>query len=697
MASTTAWLVALCTIRHSIVYRPVPDMVFYLVFRVHPRFHIEIMHLPPPRWPGGRSWLTEGAGSVHQRPDEPLSASMTLMTTHHRLLTARRADLVLLRPSRAPYHRRLDLELLRSGSILAHRLPRLGLMSLLLALFAIFAPIDASAQQTTAKLQPGFAAEVLVEGLLRPTSMAWAPDQHLWIGGKNGEVWTLHAEDLQASELVTIGRIQVDTGGERGLSGIAVDPDYSENRHIWIYYTTPRSPYRNRLSRFRHVGRQLVNETVMLESPVLGSQIHNGGCLRFASDKTLFVSTGDDRQGNSTAQDTHDLRGKILHINRDGSPAAGNPYLDGEKGDPRVWAYGFRNPWRFNLQPESENLFIGDVGEGRWEELNLGFRGGNFGWQLTEGPDPPGVPGVRYPIYSYPHTSPLGHAITGGDHARANNFPEEYKGNYFFGDSSTNELFRMVLGETNAPVLTEVFASEALRPVDIQFGPDGALYYVSFNGSVVRISYVGGTNRQPTALARVTPDNGEAPLTVSFDASGSTDADGDALTFRWDLGNGEQSSESILQRTYPPGVYNVSLTVTDSGGLSSSVQTSRVVSGNARPSAITQEPAHGRLYDDGEVIAFSGTGIDPEEGLIPCERLTWTVILHHLGHTHPFLGPLSGTCEGSFQVEPHGESHTFYEIRLSVDDTGASLGESGILTGVASVRIYPRLGWGSSR
>ena len=477
----------------------------------------------------------------------------------------------------------------------------------------------------------------------------------------------------------------------------AVDPDYSENRHIWIYYTTPRSPYRNRLSRFRHVGRQLVNETVMLESPVLGSQIHNGGCLRFASDKTLFVSTGDDRQGNSTAQDTHDLRGKILHINRDGSPAAGNPYLDGEKGDPRVWAYGFRNPWRFNLQPESENLFIGDVGEGRWEELNLGFRGGNFGWQLTEGPDPPGVPGVRYPIYSYPHTSPLGHAITGGDHARANNFPEEYKGNYFFGDSSTNELFRMVLGETNAPVLTEVFASEALRPVDIQFGPDGALYYVSFNGSVVRISYVGGTNRQPTALARVTPDNGEAPLTVSFDASGSTDADGDALTFRWDLGNGEQSSESILQRTYPPGVYNVSLTVTDSGGLSSSVQTSRVVSGNARPSAITQEPAHGRLYDDGEVIAFSGTGIDPEEGLIPCERLTWTVILHHLGHTHPFLGPLSGTCEGSFQVEPHGESHTFYEIRLSVDDTGASLGESGILTGVASVRIYPRLGWGSSR
>ena len=343
----------------------------------------------------------------------------------------------------------------------------------------------------------------MVGGLEQPTSMYWAPDHHLWIGGKNGHVWALHLEDLQAPELVAIGRIRVDTGGERGLSGIAVDPDYAENRHIWIYYTTEGRPYRNRLSRFRHVGQQLVDEIVMLESPDLANQIHNGGCLRFASDKTLFVSTGDDFQGSITAQDTHDLRGKILHINRDGSPAAGNPYLDGEEGDPRVWAYGFRNPWRFNLQPESENLFIGDVGDDTWEELDLGFRGGNFGWKLTEGPDPPGVPGVRYPIYSYPHTSPHGSSITGGDHARASNFPERYEGDYFFGDFATSEIFRMVLDETNSPVLTEVFASEALTPVDIQFGPDGALYYVSFSedlessgsvGSVVRISYVGGTS-----------------------------------------------------------------------------------------------------------------------------------------------------------------------------------------------------------
>ena len=570
-------------------------------------------------------------------------------------------------------------------------------MGLVLALFAIFTPIAASARQATATLPPGFVEEVLVGGLLQPTTMAWAPDDHLWIGGKNGDVWTLHLENPQAPELVPIGRLRVRTDGEQGISGIAVDPDYSENRHIWIYYTTAGNNYRNRLSRFRHVGEQLVDETVILETPELDNNIHNGGCLRFASDKTLFVSTGDDDKGSETAQDTRDLRGKILHINRDGSPAEGNLYFDGEDGDPRVWAYGLRNPWRFNLQPESENLFIGDVGDRTWEEINLGFRGGNFGWKLAEGPDPPGVPGVRYPIYSYPHTSRGGNTITGGDHARANNFPERYEGNYFFGDYVTSQIFRMVLDETNSPVLTEVFASQALAPVDIQFGPDGAMYYVSFLGSVVRISYVGGTSRQPTALARVTPDNGEAPLSVTFDASDSNDADGDALTFHWDLGNGEQSNQRVLQRTYPPGSYMVSLTVTDSGGLSSSVQTSRIVSGNARPSAIVQEPPHRRFYSEGEVIAFSGIGIDPEEGLIPCEQLTWTVFFHHLGHTHPFFGPLSGTCEGSFQIDSHGEFATFYEIRLSVGDTGAPLGEIGILTGVASVRIYPRRGWGSGQ
>ncbi len=87
---------------------------------------------------------------------------------------------------------------------------------------------------------------------------------------------------------------------------------------------------------------------------------------------------------------------------------------------------------------------------------------------------------------------------------------------------------------------------------------------------------------------------------------------------------------------------------------------------------------------------FEGLGIDPEEGVVPCERFTWTVIFHHLGHTHPFLGPLQGICNGGFETDPHREEQTFYEIQLTVEDIGEPLGPTGVLTGTQSIEIFPR-------
>jgi hypothetical protein len=386
------------------------------------------------------------------------------------------------------------------------------------------------------------------------------------------------------------------------------------------------------------------------------------------------------------------LRGKILHINRDGSPAAGNPFLNGHDGDPRVWALGLRNPWRFNLQPDSEVMFITDVGGSGYEEVNLGILGANYGWQLTEGPEPPGVAGITYPIYSYPHTSELGHGIIGGDHARAGNFPATYEGNYFFGDVATNELFRMVLDGRNQPRSVERFASGTPEgPADIQFGPDGALYYLAFQAKrLLRISFVGGSNRQPVAIASVAPDNGEAPLDVTLDGSASSDPDGSPLSYSWELGDGEQSHQAVVRHRYPAGTYLARLTVSDPQGAAGELRDFRIVSGNTRPSPIIQEPSPNRRYSVGEFITFAGIGVDPEDGVVPCERLTWTVIFHHKGHTHPYLSPLRGFCEGSFVANPHGEEETFFEIQLTVEDTGAPLGSSGILTGTQSVEIFPR-------
>jgi len=544
-------------------------------------------------------------------------------------------------------------------------------------------------------LPPGFIEELVASELVGPMSMSWGPGGDLWIGGAQGHVYLLHLEagtGAPSGQPMLVAQLPVSNQGERGVIGIAVDPDYAQNHFIWVFYSKRDPPFRNRLSRFRHVGDQLAEETVMLETPDLLNDIHNGGCLRFASDKTLFISTGDDGQESETAQNPHDLRGKILHINRDGSPAAGNPFLNGQDGDPRVWALGLRNPWRFNFQPVSEAMFIADVGGGAYEEVNLGIPGANYGWRLTEGPEPPGVPGITYPIYSYPHTSELGNGIIGGDHAPAANFPPTYLGNYFFGDVATSELFRMVLDDSNQPQSVERFASGTPSgPVDIQFGPDGALYYLAFRErSLLRISYVGGSNRQPVATASVEPDNGEAPLDVTLDGSASFDPDGRVLTYRWDLGDGQRSNQALVRHSYPAGTYLARLTVTDPQGGSGQVRDLRIVSGNTRPSPIIQEPSPDRQYSVGELITFAGIGVDPEEGVVPCERLTWTVIFHHLGHTHPFLGPLRGICEGGFVADPHGEEQTFYEIQLTVEDTGNPLGPTGILTGTQSIEIFPR-------
>jgi glucose/arabinose dehydrogenase len=564
-----------------------------------------------------------------------------------------------------------------------------------LRFLAFLTALSLATPAAATNLPAGFVEDVLAQ-LTAPMSMAWGPDGALWVGGGRGNVWLLRLGSGPRAPLqsvVEVAQLPVSAQGERGTLGIAVDPDYPLNRHVWIYYSNAAPPVRNRLSRFRHVGDQLVEETVILESEDLANDIHNGGCLRFASDKTLYLSTGDDSSDRhaSPSQNPRVLKGKILHINRDGSPAAGNPFLDGRNGDPRVWALGLRNPWRFSLQPGSETLFIADVGAGAFEEINLGTPGADYGWPVVEGELPPGVPGVTYPLYAYPHTSPLGHAVIDGGHAPALNFPPEFEGNYFFGDAITREIFRMVLDASAQVVSVEVFASDLARgPVDIQFGPDGMLYYLEYNeGRVGRISHVGGSNRQPAARAELRPDNGQAPLEVILDASASSDPDGDPLRYRWDLGDGTQSEDPVVRKRYAEGVFLAGLAVSDGrGGLHTSSGL-RIVSGNSRPAALIQEPRPGRAYFEGETIVFAGQGIDPEEGVVPCERLDWRIIFHHAGHTHPFLA-VQGTCNSTFVIDSHGEEDTFFEILLTVADSGEPLGAHGTLTGTASLAIHPR-------
>jgi len=542
-------------------------------------------------------------------------------------------------------------------------------------------------------LPPGFEEhDVVCLSPGDPAQLGFAPDGDLFIGAKYGKVWVWSANTARE-----VAFLAVSSELERGLNGIAVDPDYLGNRHVWIYYTTP-PPVRNRLSRFTFTGTALVDEVVMLDGPLVLNANHNGGDIRFAADGTLFVAMGNDAQ-DPTSQDPFELRGKILHLQRDGSAAPGNPFADGVSGDPRVWALGLRNPYRIGIEPGSENLLIADVGWFLWEEIHRGIRGANYGWPTVDGPSPAGIPGTVYPIHAYSHEG-TGAAIIGGDFAGPGAFAPEYEGDYFFGDFVRREMYRMRFDGRGNPASVELWATAVPRPSDIEFGPDGALYYVSFGGGgipvgcVKRIAYPSGSNRQPIAVASATPDSGLAPLEVALDGSASSDPDGDPLDPSWAIGDGSTVPAATTLPVYPQGVYLADLTVSDGRGGSDRSPRIRIVSGNRRPVVAIDAPA-AAPYTAGQTVSYSGIATDPEEGAVPCSRFTWQVVRHHGTHAHPVVGPEQGTCAGSFTIPDRGESAVDlrYEIVQSATDTGVPLGATGALRGEHAISLHPLTSW----
>ncbi|HZI94435.1 MAG TPA: PQQ-dependent sugar dehydrogenase, partial [Patescibacteria group bacterium] len=536
-------------------------------------------------------------------------------------------------------------------------------------------------------LPPGFQETVLIGNIFELTSFEWTPNGDLWIITKSGGVRVLRAG---ATQTTNIASISVHSAGECGLLGLAVDPAFATNQFLYFYYTVPSSPPHNRVSRFHVVGNSLQSETVLLDGPDLVSDFHQSGNVMFGLDGLIYISMGDNELG-AVAQQKNTMLGKILRIAPDGSIPPGNPFVGDPNARPEVWAMGFRNAWRFSIQPVTGTLFIGDVGQAAWEELNLGVPGANYGWPVVEGPDPAGVAGMTYPVFSYSHNGGSA-AITAGAHMVAGNFPSQYVGDYFYGDYALHEIYHMKLDANNQPISNEIF-EDAAPPTHIRVGPDGALYYGSYNfEAIYRIAYVGGANRPPLAVGTVNPLSGLTPLGVSFDATGSSDPDNDPLTFKWSFGDGAQSNNAVAFHTYNnPGVYTALLEVNDTHVIST-LQT-RVVAGNRSPAATILSPAASSMFNAGDTVNFSATASDPEDGTLGAGAFSWMVVFHHDTHTHPYLGPITGTTAGSFTTANIGETsaNIWYEVLLSVTDSGAPLGSAGELTTTRSVSIFPNL------
>ncbi|MGZ8421468.1 MAG: PQQ-dependent sugar dehydrogenase [Nitrospira sp.] len=343
---------------------------------------------------------------------------------------------------------------------------------------------------------------IITKGLTQPLYLTHAGDGsgRLFVVEQAGRIRILTQGLLQSVPFLDISNL-VLAGGERGLLGLAFHPDYARNGRFFVSYTrqpdgaTVVEEYR-RGAKIDLAGRQ---ERVVMVVPQPFAN-HNGGMVAFGPDGALYIGRGDGGgrgDPDNRGQNPHDLRGKILRLDVDREEPytipADNPYVSGG-GRPEIYALGLRNPWRFSFDRESGSLWVGDVGQHAWEEVDVVVRGGNYGWRLMEGrhcflPQTDcEEPALRLPILEYGHEAGRC-SITGGYVYRGRSEPG-LKGLYVYGDYCSGEIFGLQVEAEARPSQRQnpqVLLRSGFRISS--FGEDeaGEVYVVDHGGGVYRL------------------------------------------------------------------------------------------------------------------------------------------------------------------------------------------------------------------
>ncbi|MGW8949049.1 ThuA domain-containing protein [Streptomyces sp. NPDC055709] len=629
-----------------------------------------------------------------------------------------------------------------------------------------------------------------------PMSLAVLPDRSVLHTSRDGELRSTDA----AGNTRVVGTIPVYAHDEEGLQGVGIDPGFSENRAIYLYYAPPLDTPAgdapndgtaadfakydgvNRLSRFvLKADGTLDNasEKKVIDIPATrGICCHVGGDIDFDAQGNLYLSTGDDsnpfasdgftpideRAGRNPAYDarrtsgnTNDLRGKILRIKvaDDGSYTVpdGNLFAPGtDKTRPEIYAMGFRNPFRFSVDKKTGVLYVGDYGPdagaadpkrgpaGQVEFARV-TKPGNFGWPFCTGDNdpfvdydfatkvsgetfdcaalkndsphntgltelPPAEPawipydGGSVPEFGTGSESPMGGPVYHYDPALDSpvKFPEAYDGDFFAGEFGRRWIKRIEHGSDGAVQSINDVPWTGTQIMDMSFGPDGALYVLDYgtawfggdeHSALYRIENATG-GRSPVAEAGVNKTSGKAPLKVAFSSAGTTDADGDALTYSWDFGDGGTSTAANPAYTYRKnGTYTATVTAKDPTGRTGSASV-QVVVGNTAPKVTLELPAEGTLFDFGDEIPFKVTATDPEDGTVDCAKVKVTYILGHDSHGHPVTS--ANGCTGTIKTSADGghdpNANIFGVFDAEYTDGGG--GGQAPLTGHDQAQLQPR-------
>lgn len=620
-----------------------------------------------------------------------------------------------------------------------------GLLTVFLVFLVGLVPIFFLERPAAAATTPAGFEDRLVVDVSNPTAMAFTPNKRLLIGTKNGQVRLYKDGASGTSQALDISK-KVCSNSERGLLGIAVDPNFASNQYVYVYYTYNKykvcphhKPARkdnpvNRVSRFKMNGDNLVrsSEKVLITNIPSPNGNHNAGDLNFGKDGYLYVSVGDGacdyaqpqncQPANDASRDRNVLLGKILRIKKDGGIPATNPYTGSNSarcGVPaangrtspgkickETFAWGLRNPFRMAFDPDASgtSFRINDVGGANREEIDPGRRGADYGWNCKEGTlvnsrtgkcDP--MPKTVNPIHQYSHKTNCS-SITGAAFVPDGFWPSSYDKAYLFGDYVCGKIFKLTPKSGGGFTRTN-FATKLGQggPIDMTFGPykaSKALYYTTFAGGagqIRRIAYTAG-NRTPNAAVSADPAfSANVPMDVTFDASKSTDPDKDNLAYEWDFTNDGtvDATGATASHTYETkGTYTATLTVKDEKGLSDTTEI-RIDAGNTPPMPKIESPTPDKTFRVGEKITLQGSATDPEDGAVPDDKLTWKVVRHHNGsHTHPYAEGIGNnrifTAPAPEDLFATNPKGNYLEIQLTATD------EQGLKKTV-SQRLNPKV------
>lgn len=470
-----------------------------------------------------------------------------------------------------------------------------------------------------------------------------------------------------------------------------------------------------------------------------------------------------DYDAQRTSGNTNDLRGKVIRIHPedDGTYTVpeGNLFPPGTaQTRPEIYAMGFRNPFRIGIDPSTDTLYVADYGpDAASDNPNRGPRGlvewnivaepGNYGWPYCQGSNeayndyqfPSGPSGPKFDCAAVVNNSPNNTGLTnlppaipatvdygysgdprypeiGGGGAPMGGpvyrydadldsdrkWPAYFDGKALLGEWNQSKMYTMQVtgdGQELVDINQLLTGMTFIRPMDFEFGPDGAMYLIEWgsgfggnndNSGVYRIDYIAG-DRAPIAVASAEPTSGPAPLAVAFSSAGSRDPDGGGLTYAWTFGDGGTSTEANPTHTYAEaGNYTAQLTVTNPKGRTA-VANVPVTVGNTAPTVTIEFPPDGGFFNWGDQVKYTIKVTDPEDGEIDCDDVQLQVLLGHDEHAHP-LEQHTG-CTGTVQTQlaaGHGaEADVFTVFEATYTDQGG-VGGAGPLTGRVIEILQPK-------